>query len=35
MPDFSDLMSQKSSTELVFYRYGAKCTDIAAENYIH
>ena len=32
--NFSDLMSQKSSTELVFYRYGAKCTDIAAENYI-
>ena len=32
--NFSDLMSKKSSTELVFYRYGAKCTDIAAENYI-
>ena len=32
--NFSNLMSQKSSTELVFYRYGAKCTDIAAENYI-
>ena len=34
LDNFSELMFQKSSTELVFYRYGAKCTDIATESYI-
>ena len=34
LDNFSELIHQKSSTELVFYRYGAKCTDIAAETYI-